>query len=130
MTRQAMEGLVMKRASGSGGLVYSTQSGRMCPDCRKPVADCSCGTAGAPPPGDGIVRVSRETKGRKGGGVTVIRGLALEAEALQRLGKELRSLCASGGTCREGVIEVQGDHRDRVVEHLEKAGWKVKRAGG
>ncbi len=120
----------MKRKSGSGGLVYSTETGRMCPACRKPVAQCTCSSASPPPPSDGIVRVSRETKGRKGGGVTVIRGLALEPEALQSLGKELRSLCASGGTSRDGVIEVQGDHRDRVVEHLAKVGWTVKRAGG
>ncbi len=120
----------MKRGGGSGGLVYSTQSGRMCPGCRRPIAQCTCASASPAAPSDGIVRVSRETKGRKGAGATLIRGLALDAEALQRLGKELRTLCACGGTTKDGVIEMQGDHRDRVVEYLERAGWKVRRAGG
>ena len=119
-----------KRASGTGGLVYSTQTGRMCPVCRQPIADCTCAAARPAPPTDGIVRVSRETKGRKGAGVTLVRGLPLDAQALHTLGKELRALCASGGTTKDGVIEVQGEHRDRIVEHLAKAGWTVKRAGG
>jgi translation initiation factor 1 len=119
-----------KRASGSGGLVYSTQAGRMCPGCRQPLASCACVVRGPAPAGDGIVRVSRETKGRKGAGVTLVRGLPLDAEALHKLGKELRALCASGGTTKDGVIEVQGEHRDRIIEHLAKAGWTVKRAGG
>lgn len=79
---------------------------------------------------DGIVRVSRETQGRKGKGVTVIRGLALDAAALAQIGRELKAACGSGGTVKDGVIEIQGDHRDRVVGLLQAAGRTVKRAGG
>jgi translation initiation factor 1 len=120
----------MKNRSSIGGLVYSTDSGRMCPICRHPMAQCACAAKGAAPVGDGIVRVSRETQGRKGKGVTVIRGLPLDAEALAQMGRELKAACGSGGTVKDGAIEIQGDHRDRIVLHLQAAGWTVKRAGG
>ena len=115
--------------AGSGGLVYSTDSGRMCPACRRPVADCVCGQP-VVPAGDGIVRVSRETKGRAGKGVTLVKGLALDAAALALLGKQLKAACGSGGTVKDGVIEIQGDHCERVIEWLRKDGRTVKRAGG
>ena len=114
----------------TGGLVYSTESGRMCPACRKPIADCICGVPAAPPPGDGVVRVSRETAGRGGKAVTLVRGVPLQADALAALGKRLRSFCGAGGTLKDGVLEVQGDHRERVVLWLQKEGFVVKRAGG
>jgi translation initiation factor 1 len=79
---------------------------------------------------DGIVRVSRETKGRAGKGVTLVKGLGLEALALATLGKQLKTACGSGGTVKDGVIEVQGDHCDRVIEVLKSQGFNVKRAGG
>jgi translation initiation factor 1 len=120
----------MKNRSSSGGLVYSTDSGRMCAACRQPIAQCACSAPGPAPVGDGIVRVSRETQGRKGKGVTVIRGLVLDAEALAKVGRELKAACGSGGTVKDGAIEIQGDHRDRIVLHLQGAGWTVKRAGG
>ena len=120
----------MKNRSSTGGLVYSTDSGRMCPACRQPIASCRCGQAQASVSSDGIVRVSRETQGRKGKGVTVIRGVALDSVALAQLGRELKAACGSGGTVKDGLIEIQGDHRDRVVELLQAAGMKVKRAGG
>ena len=82
------------------------------------------------PVSDGIVRVSRETKGRKGKGVTLIKGLALDAAALAQLGKQLKTACGSGGTVKDGVVEIQGDHCERVVEMLKQQGWVVKRAGG
>ena len=113
----------------SGGLVYSTDAGRMCPGCRQPVASCSCKKTPLPA-GDGTVRVSRETKGRGGKSVTVVKGLPLEALALAQLGKQLKAQCGSGGTAKDGVIEVQGDHCDLVVEALKKLGYNVKRAGG
>ena len=119
----------MKNTAGSGGLVYSTEAGRMCPGCRHPVAQCTCKQA-AVARGDGVVRVSRETKGRGGKAVTVVRGLALPADQLADLGKQLRTSCGSGGTLKDGVIEVQGDHADRVVELLMARGHRVKRAGG
>jgi len=120
----------MRKPAG-GGLVYSTEGGRMCPGCRRPLAACTCGTRAAPiDSGDGIVRVSRETKGRGGKAVTLVRGLALDAAALAALGKRLRSACGAGGTVKDGVLEVQGDHAERVVNWLQAKGWTVERAGG
>jgi translation initiation factor 1 len=119
----------MKSKNASGGLVYSTDSGRMCPDCRQPIAQCVCNVKPVAPT-DGVVRVSRLTKGRGGKDVTVVKGLALDAVALVTLGKQLKTMCGSGGTAKNGVIEVQGDHCDRVIEALKGKGFVVKRAGG
>lgn len=104
----------------------------MCPACRKPLAQCVCKARRASvPAGDGLVRVSRESKGRGGKTVTLVRGLALDAAALAALGKRLRSACGTGGTAKDGVLEVQGDHAERVVELLKAEGFaNVKRAGG
>ena len=119
------------KSSNSGGLVYSTETGRMCPVCRHPMAGCICKTrAASRPAGDGIVRVSRETKGRKGKGVTLVKGLALNDDALAALARQIKTACGSGGTVKDGVIEVQGDHCDTVVQLLLKQGMTVKRAGG
>ena len=121
---------MMKNLS-QGGLVYSTETGRMCPGCRQPVAACSCKAAArAAPAGDGTVRVSRQTKGRGGKCVTVVKGLALDGEALAALGKQLRAACGSGGTVKDGVIEVQGDHCDVIMAALVKQGHHPRRAGG
>jgi len=120
----------MKSTKAAGGLVYSTEHGRMCPACRKPVAECVCSRNNSMPDSDGIVRVSRETKGRKGKGVTLIKGLTLDAIALAQLGKQLKTACGSGGTVKDGVIEIQGDHCERVIELLKQQGQIVKRAGG
>ena len=118
------------RKSGAGGLVYSTEGGRMCPACRQPLAACVCGSRPAPGAGgDSTVRVSRESKGRGGKTVTVVRGLTLDASALATLGKRLRSACGAGGTVKDAVLEVQGDHAERVIELLKAEGWIVKRAG-
>ena len=112
-------------------LVYSTETGRMCPDCGKPLNACSCKAAAkAKPVGDGNVKVSRESKGRGGKTVTLVRGLALDADALTALGKQLRSACGSGGTAKDGVLEIQGDHCERVMAELTKLGHKPKRVGG
>jgi translation initiation factor 1 len=118
------------RKAGTGGLVYSTELGRTCPACRQAVSACRCASPAPSTSTDGVVRVSRETKGRGGKAVTVVRGVGADAGALATLGKQLRTLCGSGGTVKDGVIEVQGDHCDRVVAHLQDAGWTVKRAGG
>lgn len=113
------------------GLVYSTDGGRTCPACRRPVALCACKKVAPSPRGDGQVRVSRESKGRGGKTVTLVRGLALDADALAALGKQLRGACGTGGTVKDGVIEVQGDHAERVVALLRAEGIaNVKRAGG
>ena len=120
------------RKAATGGLVYSTEGGRMCPDCRQPLTACLCAAqARAAPRGDGPVRVSRETKGRGGKAVTLVRGLPLDDEALAALGKRLRTACGAGGTLKDGVLEVQGDHVDRVVGWLQQNGHpSAKRAGG
>jgi translation initiation factor 1 len=120
----------MKSRSSSGGLVYSTEGGRMCPGCRRPVADCTCRQAAAAPAGDGIVRVQRETKGRGGKAVTVVRGAPLDAAGLVKFGQELKAACGSGGTVKDGVIEVQGDHVEKVLGVLQQRGWKARRSGG
>jgi translation initiation factor 1 len=119
----------MTSRASSGGLVYSTESGRMCPGCRQPVAACRCDEPPMPK-GDGVLRVSRETKGRGGKAVTVVKGAALDATGLAALGKQLRTACGTGGTVKDGVIEVQGDHVERVMESLKAQGHTVKRAGG
>jgi translation initiation factor 1 len=113
-----------------GGLVYSTELGRTCPDCRQPVADCRCAARQPAPQGDGVVRVSRETAGRKGAGVTVITGLPLNGADLAALASVLKKRCGSGGTSRDGRIEIQGDHRDLLVTELGQRGYRVKRVGG
>ena len=115
----------------TGGLVYSTESGRMCPACRQPLAACTCkAQTAAPSPGDGIVRISCETKGRSGKAVTLVRGLALDAGALAMLGKRLRTACGAGGAVKDGVLEIQGDHRSRVAELLTQDGLHIKLVGG
>jgi translation initiation factor 1 len=111
-------------------LVYSTEHGRSCPGCRQPLAACICHAARPGPAGDGIVRVSREKQGRGGKTVTVVRGLAPDAMALAATGKQLRAACGAGGTAKDGMIEVQGYHVERVMSWLTQAGHRVKRAGG
>jgi translation initiation factor 1 len=118
--------------SQATALVYSTEAGgRVCPDCRAPMAQCRCKHIKARAAAtDGIVRVSHETKGRKGKGVTLVKGLALDAVALAAVGKQLKTACGSGGTVKDGSIEIQGDHRELVIAALVKQGHVVKRAGG
>jgi translation initiation factor 1 len=115
-------------------LVYSTEHGRICPNCRKPVSACDCRrkkpAAKEATPKDGIVRVSRETKGRKGKGVTLITGVPLPADELKAFCKLLKKKCGTGGTVKNGVIEIQGDHRDILMILLQERGWVVKRSGG
>jgi translation initiation factor 1 len=129
----------MKARNATGGLVYSTESGRMCPVCRRPIAQCTCksgqgtwiaGQARNDKPSDGVVRVSRETKGRGGKAVTIVRGLALDAASVVKLAQQLKAACGSGGTVKDGAIEVQGDHCDKVIALLQGQGHTAKRAGG
>ncbi len=111
--------------------VYSTDSGRLCNACGRALAACGCRQREeAQIRGDGKVRLWLETKGRKGKGVTLISGLPLPAAELKGLAQRLRQLCSSGGTVREGVVEIQGDHRDRLLIELQKAGYAARRAGG
>lgn len=113
-------------------LVYSTAHGRMCPDCDRPKQDCVCRQKqnAKKHKSDGVVRIGRQTKGRKGKGVTVVTGLPLSTDELKDVAKKCKQLCGSGGTVKDGVIEIQGEHRDKLVKHFEQQGYKVKRAGG
>jgi translation initiation factor 1 len=117
-------------------LVYSTDKGRLCPDCKQPVAQCLCKTVSKNKaalhnaPTDGSVRLQRQVQGRGGKTVTVISGLALEQSELQQLAKLLKQRCGSGGSIKNGAIEIQGDHRDQLKIALEERGYKVKLAGG
>lgn len=122
--------IMTNRSSRADGIVYSTEHGRMCPACGKPAAQCVCRQNKPQNPGTGAVRVGRETKGRKGKGVSVITGLAMNAGALEALCTQLKKRCGSGGTVREGVIEIQGDHRDTLIAELAKQGIVAKRSGG
>lgn len=120
----------IKSKRKTGGLVYSTEQGRMCPACGKPQVECICRQKENASGRDGVVRVGRETKGRKGKGVTLITGVMLDQEGLRKLARQLKQRCGSGGTIKEGIIEIQGDHRDTLIDELQKKGWKVKRMGG
>lgn len=106
------------------GIVFSSEYGKMCPVCKRPIKECKCLNS------NGIVRVSRETKGRKGKGVTIITGVPLHDEDILKLGKELKQKCGAGGTVKNGIIEIQGDHRDKIVQELQNMGWTIKRSGG
>lgn len=123
-------GDVKKRGSSATGLVYSSEYGRMCPECARPVAECICQKNRGASAGDGVVRVRRETKGRGGKTVTVISGVPLDVQGVKSLAGELKRCCGTGGTVKDGIIEIQGDHCTVLVTELERRGFRVKRAGG
>jgi translation initiation factor 1 len=102
----------------------------VCPACRQPAGRCSCRAKAEPIRGKGTVRVGRETKGRRGKGVTIVWDLPLGEPEIAALAARLKERCGTGGTVRDGRIEIQGDQRDRVAAELEKLGYKVKRSGG
>jgi translation initiation factor 1 len=117
---------------GDPPTVYSSQHGRVCPHCGLPAKRCACrANPRTPPPGgDGIGRIRREVKGRGGKTVTTISGLPLPPRELAALAGELKRRCGSGGSAKEGVIEIQGDHRELLVRELQERGFQVKLAGG
>ena len=112
--------------------VYRSDRGRVCPECQRPVASCACrrGRGAGAAAGDGVVRVRREVQGRRGKPVTTLSGVPGSEAELRALASELKRRCGSGGSVKDGVIEIQGDHRDVVVPLLEARGLTVKRAGG
>jgi translation initiation factor 1 len=120
----------MNRRGSENRTVYSTETGRMCPHCGRPVDACVCKKAQAQPKGDGVVRVRLESKGRRGKTVTTINGVLLASEELKKLASELKTLCGAGGALKDGVIEIQGDHAAAAIAELKKRGFNVKRAGG
>ncbi len=120
----------MARRTPARSLVYSTELGRTCPDCRRSLTECRCREQSTRIMGDGQVRVGRQTNGRAGKCVTLISGLPLTLEQLAELAGKLKKRCGSGGTVKDGVIEIQGDHRDVVLEQLLGLGYKAKMTGG
>lgn len=113
------------------GILYSTEQGAMCPKCNRQKNKCNCKEKKKNEvKGSGNVRVSRETKGRKGKGVSLVTGLPLNDFELAQLGKKLKQKCGTGGTVKNGVIEIQGDMRDKLVELLALEGYKAKKSGG
>lgn len=116
-----------------GSLVFSTEKGKVCPGCRQAVDACICDQLDDQQrlaALDGIVRIRRETSGRKGKGVTTVSGVPLAEQELKQLAKQLKQQCGTGGALKDGVIEIQGDHREKLKALLEAQGFKVKLAGG
>ena len=115
--------------SALGGLVYSTDAGRLCPGCTKPLTACVCKQQ-VLPAGDGIARVRRESKGRGGKTVTTISGVPLPMDALTALASALKKRCGCGGSLKDGVIEIQGDHVELLLAELAARGFRAKKSGG
>ena len=115
-------------------IVYSTELGRICPSCQKPVSSCRCKKKKSKQQRnvrvDGTIRVRREVKGRKGKTVSVIYGFDLDSEELKHLAKELKRRCGTGGSIKDGQIIIQGDHRNTLLAELKRRGFKAKIAGG
>ena len=122
----------MPRESDNG-IVYSSERGRICPRCELPVAECTCraGARATDAAGrDAVVRVRRETKGRHGKTVTTVSGIPLPPPELKTLARDLKRRCATGGSLKQGVLEIQGDHCQLLIQELRALGYTVKRAGG
>ena len=120
---------------GNTRLVYSTESGQICPSCGHPTTKCTWKKKKTVKkqsiyPNDGIVRIRREVKGRKGKTVTAVFGLPLNDNKLQQIAKTLKHLCGSGGTVKDGVIIIQGDHRETLLNEIKKQGYTTKLFGG
>jgi translation initiation factor 1 len=113
-------------------LIYSTStSNNNCPKCNKELRKCKCSQSTVSTPSkEGVIRVGRETKGKKGKGISTITGLPLDEYDLKELAKKLKAKCGCGGTVKNGIIEIQGDHRDLLVKELSEKGYKAKKSGG
>ncbi len=119
-----------KRQKSSSRLLYSTDGGKLCPQCHRSIATCVCGADRPAYAGDGIVRLRKETKGRGGKVVTSIDGIPLAGKELKALARQLKQRCGVGGAIKGEVIEIQGDQRTLLKTELEKRGFTVKLAGG
>ena len=119
-----------KRNRSGSKLVYSTDGGKLCPQCHRPIADCVCGKDRPAGVGDGIVRLRRETKGRGGKAVTIVDGVPLAGAELKQLAKALKQRCGVGGSVKSHTIEIQGDQRTLLKAELEARGYTVKLSGG
>jgi translation initiation factor 1 len=115
-------------------LVYSTESGKICPSCQKPVSKCTCKKKKSrSQPNikiDGVIRVQREVKGRKGKTVTTVSGFQLADGELKDLATQLKRRCGTGGSVKDGSIIIQGDHRETLISELKTRGFKAKISGG
>ena len=115
-------------------LVYSTESGKIYPLCQKPVSACTCKKkkprSQTNIKTDGIIRVQREVKGRKGKTVTAVSGFQINADELKNLATQLKRRCGTGGSVKDGVIIIQGDHRDTLITELKNREFKAKISGG
>jgi translation initiation factor 1 len=115
-------------------LVYSTETGRICPACHRPVSECKCKKEKSKPQTsikyDGIIRIRREVKGRKGKTVTTVSGFEIDNDELRKLAAKLKRKCGTGGSVKDGIIIIQGDHREPIFTELNKQGFIVKLAGG
>jgi translation initiation factor 1 len=118
------------RTNKDSKLVYSTEQGRVGSSGNKPATASTGASQKSSRKSDGIVRISRQTKGRKGKGVCLITGLALAAGELEDLARQLKQRLGTGGAVKDGVIEIQGDHREQLALELQKMGYSVKLAGG
>lgn len=120
----------VKPSASNHRLVYSSDTGRVCPQCARPVKECVCRKSSSQPAGDGIVRIRRESKGRGGKTVTVVTGIAADEAGLKEVAAGLKKRCGTGGTVKDGIIEIQGDHRELLLAELAERGYRVKAAGG
>ena len=115
-------------------LVYSTEMGQICKECQKPVSECTCKKKKSKPPKnvkiDGTIRVQREVKGRKGKTVTTVSGFQIAANELKHLSAQLKRRCGTGGSVKDGIIIIQGDHREALLSELKKQGYTAKLSGG
>ncbi len=115
-------------------LVYTTEFGQVCPKCQKPVSKCACKKkkpkVQLENEQNGIIRIRREVKGRKGKTVTVIYGFTFDQGDLKTLAKQLKQQCGTGGSVKDDMIIIQGDHREKLMKLLNDQGHKVKLSGG
>jgi translation initiation factor 1 len=115
-------------------LVYSTETGKICPSCQKPISKCTCKKKKPKTQTnlkiDCIIRVQREVKGRKGKTVTTVSGFQMNADEIKNLAAQLKRCCGTGGSVKDGIIIIQGDHRDTIVNELKNRGFKAKITGG
>jgi translation initiation factor 1 len=112
--------------SGGARLIYSTSSGSICPECGRPIRECICNEMKkeAIPSTPGVFKIFYDTKGRKGKGMTLIKGLPLSETGLLNLAKGLKQKFGTGGSVKDYTIELQGDHREEAAQELKKLGYK------
>jgi len=118
-------------------LVWSSESGRICPECGNPVSSCVCKKkknkgkiSTRQYPDDGVIRIMRETKGHKGKTVTIIGNIPYKNSELKDFAKKLKAHCGTGGSVKDGEIIIQGDHRNVILDEISGQGLKAKLAGG